>query len=376
MDLSKRYDRNMYDVLYPGKMLTYGSKPYANRSPGLPAYRPELKNTKSKSSSTDSSFNLGDYDYDSIYRSLLDSSSGSSGGGAYKPDITALLNAYDQQNAAANAIAKTKYDTARDNILTAINRAQQQNALDVARQNQSHINSASQLESTGAQASRETRIGDSLRGLSGSGIQQLNQLRNLISQGSKANAIAKNNTESLDKLRQSLAESSTKANQGLEDALNTYQSAISKANQTAGKNKADAIWENESNYASNLAKAAASAASSDSDYREAANDIYTNLRNTTTSLQSNLNAIKNMSTKELKKYVLANNLEDSVNTLATLDEKNISKLSKKEYRQYVARALGQNSYDLVNELNNTYGINPNNFRTAMSNISGLLNLYR
>lgn len=368
MDLSKRYDRKTLDVLYPGKMLTPESKKLVGKQLTLPPYIPngyKPKSTTSKSSKSD--FTPGDYDYDSIYNDLLSRSGGSSsGGGVYKPDISALLNAYDQQNAAANAIAKTKYDVVRENILTALNRAEQQNAINVAQQNQSHINSASQLESTGAQTSRETRIGDALRGLSGSGIQQLNQLKNLMSQGSKANAIAQSNANSLEKLRQSLADSSAKANEGLEDALNTYQNAVTKANQTAGKNKADAIWENESNYANALAKAAASSSSSDSDYLEAANDIYTNLRSTTSSLQNNLNAIKKMSTKELKKFALNNNIDLSL----------ANKQTKKGYRTYISQALAKNSYDLINELNNNYGMNPNNFRTAMNNISGLLYNYR
>jgi len=311
------------------------------------------------------------YSYDDIYNALLRSgggSSGSSGGGVYKPNIDSLLNAYDQQRDATNAAAKAKYDADRTTILNNIKRAQAQNEINVAAQNQAHINDLSSLESAANQAARQNKIGDISKGLGGSGIQQLNQLRNLATQGNRANTISQKNTESLEKLRESLATSNTQAQSNLDKILGTYNDTITKAGDTAAANKAKAIWQNESNYAEALARASASRASSggSSDYREAANDIYTNLRSMTSSLKNNLNAINNMSTKELKAFAKSNGID-----LKSLGDS----ATKKQYRNYIADSLEKSSYNLVNELNQTYGMNPEDFRRANSNIAGLMAPY-
>lgn len=338
-----------------------------------------FKNIKEpKSSKAKSTFSPGEYDYDKIYNDLLNSSSSysSGGGGTFKPNVAPLISAYDQQNEAANALAKVKYDADREALLTNINRVQQQNALDTLRQTQAHAGNLANLESIGTEAARNERIQTAMRGLSGSGISQLNQLKNLISQGNKTTAVAKSNANSLEKLRQNLASASDETNTNLAKILDTYTNAISKANEAAAKGKASNIWDVESAYANNLARASASQRSAENDAREMANDIYTNLRNSTISLQNNLSAIKNMSTKELKKYVLANGLEEQVNTLATLDGKSPKDLNKSTYRGYVEQALGQQQYNTINELNNVYGINPYNYATGMNNISGLLYNYK
>ena len=326
-------------------------------------YKEVKKKTSSKKSAKE--FIPESYSYDDIYNSLLQSGGGSSssGGGVYKPNIDSLLNAYDQQRDATNAIAKAKYDADRATILNTIKRAQAQNEINVAAQNQAHVNDLSSLESAASQASRQNKIGDISRGLGGSGIQQLNQLRNLATQGNRANTISQKNTESLEKLRESLASTNTQAQSNLDKILGTYNDTITKAGDAAAANKAKAIWENESNYAEALARASASRASSgDSDYREAANDIYTNLRSMTSSLQNNIKAIKGMSTKELKAFAKSNGID-----LKELGDS----ASKKQYRNYIIGSLERSSYDLVNELSQTYGMNPENFRRANSNIAGI-----
>lgn len=321
-----------------------------------------------------STFNPADYDYNQIYNDL-GRSSGSSGGGVYKPNISSLLSAYDRQNEAANALSKTKYDSDREALLTNINRVQQQNALDTLKQTQSHTGNLANLESAGTEAARNARIQNAMKGLSGSGIAQLNQLKNMITQGNKTTAVAQSNANSLEKLRQNLASASSETDNKLAKVLDTYTNAVSKANASTAKEKASKIWDVESAYASNLAKASASGGS-DSDYREAANDIYTTLKNTTSTLQNNLKSIRSMNTKELKKYVVANGLEDNVSALISLDGNSAKDLSLKKYRSYVEQALGQQSYNTINELNSTYGINPYNYATGMNNISGLLYNYK
>ena len=74
------------------------------------------KNNKSNAK-TKVSTDIQDYNYQDIYDNLLaGGSGGSSGGGAYKPDVSALLDAYNQQNEAANQTAKTNYDRQLEKI--------------------------------------------------------------------------------------------------------------------------------------------------------------------------------------------------------------------------------------------------------------------
>ena len=316
--------------------------------------------TKSKSSK----LSLEPYNYEDIYNNLLTDISGgySSGGGAYKPDVSALLAAYNQQNEAANETAKSNYEITKNSLIESLKRFQEQNMKQQQQQKQQLINAQSELGDVGAQESRNERINAGLRGLSGSGIQQLQQLQRLSSQGSKITDVASKNTEALTKLSDALVSKQEKTDEALADALNTYTSAVNKANETYGNKAADVSFDAEKAYASALANSYGSS-ESDSDYGLVANDIYNILNSTTQRLQTNLDYLGGLSKKELKDYAKSNGIS-------------LKGIKSREYKDYIAGQLRNNALDTINELNETYPVSRSNYNTASNNIYNLLRNFR
>jgi hypothetical protein len=308
---------------------------------------------------TNTSTNLQDYDYQDIYNTLLTGdTSGSSGGGAAKTDISALLNAYDQQNQAANEAAKSNYEITKNSLLESLRRYQEQNATQQEQQKQQLVNSQSELADTGAQQARSERINAGTRGLSGSGIQQLNQLQKLTSQGSKVSDVASQNTEALTKLNEALTSKQDETQEALENALATYTNAVTNANTTYGDQAADIAMDAENTYANNLANSYSSS-EDDSDYGLVTNDIYNILNGTTQQLQTNLNYISNLSNKQLKKYATANDIS-------------LDGVKRADYKTYIASQLRNDALDTINDLNETYPVSNSNYNAVTNNIYALL----
>lgn len=223
-------------------------------------------------------------------------SSGGSGGSGYS--ISGILSAYDQSAAADRALAQQVYDTTVRNLNTALDRArdsynvgvtnannaynltannlkraleryQESNKKSVENQKRAYLSDQASLEDARFQTDRQTRIDAAARGLGGSGLQQLAQLQNLISQGNDISKLAMSNQSVMDDLRTalqqytedneaqlsqaqqtrdtSLANLLTTLNYaeqdnltGLQDALTTYQNSINKINADLASSKASA----------------------------------------------------------------------------------------------------------------------------------------
>lgn len=196
------------------------------------------KKTKASSPSIDNTYDTGGYeDY------YGDGSGGSGGYGGYVTpslDISGLLAAYQAQADADKATAKQTYDTTRNDLLTSLKRFQEQNAKDVENQQRSFLSNQAALESALSQADRQNRISSAARGLSGSGLQQLAQLQNLMSQGQDISDLATDNSQKMDILRKALQEYQTDTDTKLNSALNIYNNALNSIEANLAKSKADA----------------------------------------------------------------------------------------------------------------------------------------
>lgn len=199
------------------------------------------KKTKASSPSIDNTYDTSDYA--NYYGDDSGGSGGSGGYGGYVTpslDISGLLAAYQAQADADKSTAKQTYDTTRNDLLTSLKRFQEQNAKDVENQQRSFLSNQAALESALSQADRQNRISSAARGLSGSGLQQLAQLQNLMSQGQDISDLATDNSQKMDTLRKALQEYQTDTDTKLNSALNIYNNALNSIEANLAKSKADA----------------------------------------------------------------------------------------------------------------------------------------
>ena len=209
---------------------------------------------------------LQDYDIDSTVNSYMSAygdlgSSGSGGYGGSNIDLSGILSAYDQAAASKKATAKQTYETQRSDLLTSLKRYQEENARNVENQKRNYLLGQSALESARAEADRQSRIGASARGLAGSGLQQLAQLQNLISQGQDISNLATQNQQAMDSLRLALAQREEDTNTDIADALAVYNNALQSIDADLANNKANILYQAQENEANRRAQAAAQAAS-------------------------------------------------------------------------------------------------------------------
>lgn len=198
----------------------------------------KAKNKKKSSPSIDNTYDTSDYA--NYYGGGYDGSGGYGGYVAPSLDISGLLAAYQSQADADRATAKQTYDTTRNDLLTSLKRFQEQNAKDVENQQRSFLSNQAALESALSQADRQNRISSAARGLSGSGLQQLAQLQNLMSQGQDISDLATDNSQKMDTLRKALQEYQTDTDTKLNSALNIYNNALNSIEANLAKSKADA----------------------------------------------------------------------------------------------------------------------------------------
>ena len=315
------------------------------------------------------------------------SSYGSSGGGSGY-NLSGVLSAYDQSAAADRALAQQVYDTKVRNLNTALDRArdsynvgvsntnnaynltadnlrrsleryQADNKRFVENQKRSYLSDQASLEDARFQADRQTRIDAASRGLGGSGLQQLAQLQNLISQGNDISKLALENQGVMDDLRTDLAnytednEAQLKQAQqtrdtslanllttlnyaeqdnttGLQDALLTYQNTINKINADLANSKAS------------VRSAYGSSSAASEDYADTIAGVYGSLEQ---QFENGLRKIYNGKGSAKKKKEAANEL----------------------YSQY------------LDESASVYGSYGNKYRglqnTNLSNLSAILNKY-
>ena len=180
------------------------------------------------------------YDVSDYTKSLIGSGGTGGSGGYYTLDIGGMLKAYDQQAQADRDVAKSTYESKRSDLLTSLKRFQEQNAKDVERTQRAYLSDQASLESAIAQADRQNRINASARGLGGSGLQQLSQLQNLLSQGQTISDMATENQDTLETLRNNLANYEEDTNKSLKDVLDAYNNTLTNINAQLATNKANA----------------------------------------------------------------------------------------------------------------------------------------
>lgn len=137
-------------------------------------------------------------------------------------DLTPMINAYNQAAQAQKDTANQTYQSKRQDLLTSIKRFQEQNALQQQQQRQDYLSTRADLEDARYQADRATAIDAASRGISGSGLQQLSQLQNLIAQGREVSENANANQQAMDALRTALREAQEDTDKSLNDILNEY----------------------------------------------------------------------------------------------------------------------------------------------------------
>lgn len=137
-------------------------------------------------------------------------------------DLTPMINAYNQAAQAQKDTANQTYQSKRQDLLTSIKRFQEQNALQQQQQRQDYLSTRADLEDARYQADRATMIDAASRGISGSGLQQLSQLQNLIAQGREVSENANANQQAMDALRTALREAQEDTDKSLNDILNEY----------------------------------------------------------------------------------------------------------------------------------------------------------
>ena len=153
-------------------------------------------------------------------------------------DITNMIKAYEDAAAANKAVVEQSYNERRNDLLTSLKRFQEQNAKDVASQQKTYLANQALVESAIAEADRNNRINAAARGLGGSGLQQLSQLQTLISQGQTISDLATQNQETVNNLREVLANYDEDTQTALSDLVKTKENSLKGIESELGTNKA------------------------------------------------------------------------------------------------------------------------------------------
>lgn len=232
-----------------------------------------------------------------------------SGNPAGMVDISGMLKAFEQAADANKSVIQQSYDQRRNDLLTSLKRYQEQNAKDVAAQQKTYLANQALVESAIAEADRQNRISAAARGLGGSGLQQLSQLQTLMSQGQTISDMASENQNTVNNLREVLANYDEDTQTALKDLETTKENSLKGINSELASNKANLEYqarEAAANRAQMEASTNAQIAAQNAQYAaEAAADekaLKSQLDVFTRNYQSELDNIKGMSDKEIKKY--------------------------------------------------------------------------
>lgn len=313
-----------------------------------------------KYSNTSDDVTLKNYDTDEMvnnymsqYNNLASSSSG--GGTGYTGsniDLTNILKAYEDSAAASRAAAEQSYSNTRSDLLTSLKRYQEENAKNVENQKKSYLLGQASLESARAEADRQSRIGTTSRGLAGSGLQQLAQLQNLISQGQDISNLATENQDALETLRRALAQKEEDTNTSLANAETTYNNALKSIAAELATNKSNIEYQAAENEANRLFQAAENAA---------------NRKASAASNALTLAQLRAQSEDQAKAATSA------VSSLISTFKNDISSAKKKNQESTYNSAVSE----LYNTLAN-YGLGTNDSvtQTALANLKTVYNQYK
>ena len=228
-------------------------------------------------------------------------------------DISNMIKAYEDAAAANKAVVEQSYNERRNDLLTSLKRFQEQNAKDVASQQKTYLANQALVESAIAEADRNNRVNAAARGLGGSGLQQLSQLQTLMSQGQTISDLATQNQETVNNLRELLANTEEDAQTALSDLVKTKENSLKGIESELGTNKASLEYQAREKaadraHAQQMAEAATAAqiAMQNAEYASRAAQDEEALRSQLATLSGDyertLNDIKDMSNKQIKNY--------------------------------------------------------------------------
>lgn len=276
------------------------------------------------------------YSLDDLYRNASNHNIG-----AYRPDVSGAINAYNQQANADKSAAESNYNTTRSDLLDSLKRFQENNAKQQANQKQSYLTDQSSLDMAKQQANRQSRIGTAARGLGGSGLQKLAEIQNDLGMQGDESQLANENQSVMDALRTALSQETEDTNKKVNTARTNYENQIRNIDANLAAQIAAVNYQADQAYAQSLANARAYNANN----RAAARNAYNVLTGNTDAL---VDQFAKNSLKNIRQYYGAVNDQDLVGKI----------------QQYYGSLFS-----------GTNGMSASNYDRAMNNINGLLKWY-
>ena len=353
--------------------------------------------------------NVGSKKNYSTLEDMLSSSGGSRGSGlagaadalvaeARKPvDLTGVKNAYKsldevyRQNASSGEeSARSLYDLTKSNLesarnitrsdlLKSIERFREENNRNREAQRRDYLLGQAELEDARMEANRQSRISAASRGLSGSGLQQLAQLQNLLGQSQDISNLITANQDEMDNLKRALSQKEEDYNTGLSRAEEAYNLGIKGAEKTL----TDTLANIRNTLQGNLASSAKDIANLELNAAYNTKDAVLQAQQNALNLKSSLAGSQRNSAEEAS--LLRNNIDQIVNeadrsatTAATAAAKATGKKagSKKydeAYNTAYNAALGD-SITTLNSLLSEYSVY--NSKEGQTGLNKLYNLYK
>lgn len=295
-------------------------------------------------------YNTSDYSgyKGSIYDSLM-AGGGSWSGGAYRPDTSGVIAAFNKEADALRANAKSQYDTTRKDLLDKFERFKVANEKSRNNQKQSYLTNQSAIELAKEQADRQSRISNSARGLGGSGLQNIAEIQNELGVQGDISKLAGENQYVMDDLTTQLKNEQEDTNKGIANAKTIYDNSLRSIASDLANKIAQANYEADNIYQQSLANARSSYGAASAGANTTASDLISLLNNTNTSLISKL---RNTSKKDfISKYGL----------------------NKKASSSSVANAIYN---DYISQLNGIQGISPDLYKKVEKDIRTATNTWK
>lgn len=294
----------------------------------------------------------------------------------YDTSIRNANTAYDRANQTYNtgvSDANRSYETTASNLLRSLERFREENQKNVENQKQAYRSEQASLEDARYEADRQNRISAAARGLGGSGLQQLAQLQNLISQGQAISDLALSNRNTMDKYATQMKEAQEDYDTDLAEATTTRDNTLSTlltALNNAGVDKENALADALATYQNTLNSINA--------------DLATNKANAnwTAASQRSSAASANASTLQYLNQIQEDTIED-LKEIGSANKSNLEKLMKNYYGDSYNSKTTKDKFmsdvvssSLNNALSSGYVLDESQRQTLKSNLNKYLEYYK
>lgn len=294
-------------------------------------------------------------DLDEVYRSIAASGE------------TSARNLYD--------LTKTNLESARNitrsDLLKSIERFREENNRNREAQRRDYLLGQSELEDARMEANRQSRISAASRGLSGSGLQQLAQLQNLLGQSQDISKLITTNQDEMDNLKRALSQKEEDYNTGLSRAEEAYNLGIRGAENTL----ADTLANISNTLSGNLASSAKDIANLELNAAYNTKDAVLQAKQYALGLKNSL--LGSQGNAKQESDLLKSNIDQIVNEASRLAEKagdsTGKKVGSKKYNEAYNRVIGEQIGSL-NSLLSEYSIY--NTQEGQTGLNSLYALYK